>query len=372
MAKESPSRPAPSTAAPFLYRPLRIRGVTLRNRIVVSPMCQYSCERRDGIATPWHFVHLGTRATGGAGLVFAEATAVVPEGRIAPQDLGIWSDAHAEALAPIAAFVTSQGAAAGIQLAHAGRKASTARPWEGGGALTDEQGGWTPVGPSAIPFSDAYPTPREMSEGDIAGVVRAFADAAERSRRAGFQVIELHAAHGYLMHEFLSPLSNHRTDRYGGSFENRTRALVEVVDAVRGVWPEDRPLFVRISSTDWVDGGWDLDQSVRLAATLATRGVDVIDASSGGTSPAQQIPMRPGYQVPFAERIRREAGVATMAVGLITTAEQAEAVLAEGQADLVAMARELLRNPYFALHAAASLGHPEAAAWPAQYVRARP
>jgi len=374
VAKESLSHDVPSVSAPsapHLYRPMPVRGVTLRNRIVLSPMCQYSCERRDGLATPWHLVHLGTRAAGGVGLVVPEATAVAPEGRISPQDLGIWSDAHADALAPIAAFVKSQGAAPGIQLAHAGRKAGTARPWGGGGALSDERGGWTPIAPSAIPFSDGYRRPREMSERDIAGVVRAFADAAERSKRAGFEVIELHAAHGYLMHEFLSPLSNRRTDRYGGSFENRTRMLLEVTDAVRGVWPEDRPLFVRISSTDWVDGGWDLDQSVRLATVLTEHGVDVVDASSGGTSPAQQMPVRPGYQVPFAERIRREAGIATMAVGLITTAEQAEAILAAGQADLVAMGRELLRNPYFPLHAAAALGSPERAAWPPQYLRAR-
>jgi len=365
------SRPAAVPTLPHLYRPFRVRGVTLRNRIVVSPMCQYSCEARDGMATSWHLVHLGTRAVGGAGLVFTEAVAVVPEGRISAEDVGIWSEAHADVLAPIVAFVRACGAAAGIQLAHAGRKAGTARPWEGGGPLRDDQGGWTPVAPSPIRFSDAYREPKEMTERDIAGVVRAFADAADRARRAGFDVIGLHAAHGYLFHQFLSPLSNRRTDRYGGSFENRTRALFEAVDAVRRVWPEDKPLFVRISSTDWVQGGWGPDDSVRLAGALAAHGVDVIDASSGGTSPAQQVPLRPGYQVPFAERIRREAGIATMAVGLITTAAQAEEILVGGRADLVAMGRELLRDPYFPLRAAGTLGSPDAAPWPPQYLRAR-
>jgi len=367
----APERAGEPEARPRLYRPLRIRGVTLRNRIVVSPMCQYSCEAHDGMATPWHFVHLGTRAVGGAGLVFAEATAVTPEGRISPEDLGIWSDAHGEVLAPIAAFVRSQGAAAGIQLAHAGRKASTARPWEGGKALADDRGGWTPIAPSALPFSDAHRVPREMTERDIADAVRAFAASAAQAGRAGFDVVELHAAHGYLFHEFLSPLSNRRTDRYGGSFENRSRFLLEAVDAVRAVWPGDRPLFVRLSATDWVPDGWDVDQSVALARTLAAHGVDVIDVSSGGTSPAQRVPLAPGYQVPFAERIRRESDIPTMTVGLITSAEQGEEILARGQADLVAMARELLRNPYFALHAAQALGDPDAAAWPPQYVRAR-
>ena len=368
---DPPKPPRAAPGPPRLYRPYRVRGVTLRNRIVVSPMCQYSCVRRDGMATPWHLVHLGTRAVGGAGLVFTEASAVAPEGRISPEDLGIWSDAHGEALAPIAAFVRAQGAAAGVQLAHAGRKASTGRPWEGGKVIPDERGGWTPVAPSAVPFSDATRTPREMRESEIAGAVGAFAAAAGRARRAGFDVVELHAAHGYLFHEFLSPLSNRRTDRYGGSFENRARMLLETVDAVRAVWPGDRPLFVRISATDWVPGGWDVDQSVLLSRALGARGVDVIDVSSGGTSPAQQVPLEPGYQVPFAERIRRESGVPTMAVGLITSAEQGEEILARGRADLVAMARELLRNPYFPLHGAGALGSPDAAPWPPQYVRAR-
>ncbi len=356
---------------PHLFRPLAIRGVTLRNRLVVSPMCQYSCEAGDGKATEWHVVHLGSRAVGGAGCVFTEAAAVTPEGRISPQDLGIWSDAHAQALAPAVTFIKAHGAAAGIQLAHAGRKASTRRPWEGITAIPDADGGWTPVAPSPIPFSETYREPREMTATDIAAVVRAFTEAAGRARRVGFDVIEIHAAHGYLLHEFLSPLANRRTDRYGGPFENRVRLLLEAVDGVRSVWPQDKPLSVRLSCTDWVPGGWDIDDTVRVAAELARRGVDVIDTSSGGMSPAQQIPLGPGYHVPFAARIRREAGVATMAVGLITTAEQAEVILAEGRADLVAMARELLRDPYFPMHAARALGHPDAVPWPVQYVRAK-
>lgn len=363
---------SPPVAVPHLFRPLTIRAVTLRNRLVVSPMCQYSCEARDGLATPWHLVHLGSRAAGGAGLVFTEATAVTPEGRISPQDLGIWSNRHAEALRPVVDFLKAQGAASGIQLAHAGRKASTARPWEGARGLEDEEGGWTPIAPSPVPFSDSYRIPREMTLREIADVVQAFGDAAARAQAAGFDVVEIHAAHGYLIHEFLSPLSNRRSDHYGGSLENRARLLLEIVDAVRSRWPDDKPLFVRLSVTDWTPGGWDLADSIRLARELAPRGVDVVDCSSGGLVPHQQIPQAPGYQVPFAERIRREASVKTMAVGLITTAEQAEEILANGRADLVAMAREFLRNPYFPLHAARALGSPEAAPWPVQYLRARP
>jgi 2,4-dienoyl-CoA reductase-like NADH-dependent reductase (Old Yellow Enzyme family) len=334
-------------------------------------MCQYSCDAGDGLATEWHLVHLGTRAVGGAGLVFTEAAAVTPEGRIAPQDLGIWSDAHGDALAPIAAFVKGTGAAAGIQLAHAGRKASTVRPWEGQRPLGAEEGGWVPVGPSPIPFSHGSATPREMTIGDVDAVVRAFERAAGRAARAGFDVIEVHSAHGYLIHEFLSPLANQRTDRYGGSFANRARLALEIVEAIRSVWPASKPLFVRLSVTDWVSGGWDIDDSVRLSMELARHGVDLIDCSSGGLSPQQQIPLGPGYHVPFAERIRRDAAIATMAVGLITTAEQAEQIVAGGQADLVAMAREFLRDPYFPLHAATALGSPDAAIWPSQYLRAR-
>ncbi|HKX16707.1 MAG TPA: NADH:flavin oxidoreductase/NADH oxidase [bacterium] len=356
---------------PHLFRPFAIRGITLRNRLVVSPMCQYSCEARDGKATDWHLVHLATRAVGGAGLVFTEAAAVSPEGRISPQDLGFWSDAHARALEKAVALIKANGAAPGIQLAHAGRKASTRRPWEGIIGIADADGGWTPIAPSPIAFNETYREPREMDAADIETAVRAFAEAAARAHRTGFDVLEIHSAHGYLLHEFLSPLSNRRTDRYGGAFENRVRVLFETVEAVRSAWPEEKPLSVRLSCTDWVPGGWDLDDTVRVSAELARRGVDVIDTSSGGLSTAQEIPLAPGYHVPFAERIRRETGVATMAVGLITTAEQAEAILAEGRADLIAMARELLRDPYFPLRAAKALGHADAASWPVQYVRAK-
>lgn len=360
-----------AATVPHLFRPMPIRGVTLRNRLVVSPMCQYSCEARDGLATDWHLVHLVSRAVGGAGLVFTEAAAVSPEGRISPQDLGFWSDAHARPLERAAALIKANGAAAGIQLAHAGRKASTRRPWEGITGISDADGGWTPIAPSPIAFSETYRGPREMTAADIAAVVRAFTDAAARALRTGFDVLEVHSAHGYLLHEFLSPLSNRRTDRYGGAFENRIRLLLETVDGVRSVWPQDKPLSVRLSCTDWVPGGWDADDTVRVSAELARRGVDLIDTSSGGLSAAQEIPLGPGYHVPFAERIRRGAGIATMAVGLITTAEQAEAILAEGRADLIAMARELLRDPYFPMHAAKALGHPDAVPWPVQYVRAK-
>jgi 2,4-dienoyl-CoA reductase-like NADH-dependent reductase (Old Yellow Enzyme family) len=370
-ALPSPPEFLHEAAVPHIFRPLQVRGITLRNRLVVSPMCQYSCEARDGLATTWHLVHLGSRAVGGAGLVFTEATAVTPEGRISPQDLGIWSDRHAQALRPIVEFLKAQGATTGIQLAHAGRKASTARPWEGIRGLADHEGGWVPVAPSPIPFGDTYRTPREMTPQDIAGVVKAFADAAARAHEVGFDVVEVHAAHGYLVHEFLSPLANHRTDHYGGSWKNRVRILVEIVEAIRTRWPDHKPLFVRLSVTDWSPGGWDVEDSIHLARELAPRGVDVIDCSSGGLLPNQQIPTEPGYQVPFAERIRREAPVMTMAVGLITTPEQAEEIIENGRADLVAMAREFLRNPYFPLYAARRLGNVEAAPWPPQYLRAR-
>ena len=354
---------------PGLFDELKLRGLTLRNRIAVSPMCQYSCV--DGLATEWHFVHLASRAVGGAALVFTEATAVTADGRISPQDLGIWSDAQAAALAPIVAFIRSQGAAAGVQLAHAGRKASTRRPWDPPGLVPESEGGWTRVdAPSAIPFSSDFLVPHEMSEKEIAGVVAAFVAAARRALAAGFQVIELHAAHGYLLHEFLSPLSNTRTDRYGGSFENRTRIVREVATAVRTVWPESLPLFVRVSATDWTAGGWDLPQSVELARTLKSCGVDLIDSSSGGNVATAKIPLGPGYQVPFAEAIRRDAGIATGAVGLITGAAQADEVIRSGQADVVLLAREMLRDPYWPMRAAAELG--QAIAWPAQYLRAGP
>jgi 2,4-dienoyl-CoA reductase-like NADH-dependent reductase (Old Yellow Enzyme family) len=350
----------------MLLQPLALGGLTLRNRLVVSPMCQYSCESRDGLATDWHLVHLGTRAVGGAGLVFTEAAAVTPEGRISPEDLGFWSDAHAEALHRTVTFVKRQGAAMGIQLAHAGRKASTHRPWESGAGMADDEGGWTPVAPSAVPHAPDYRAPRALSEDEIEPlVVRPFADAAARANATGFDVIEIHAAHGYLLHEFLSPVANQRTDGYGGGFENRCRVVLEVVDAVRRVWPEDKPLFVRLSCTDWLPESWDIEDTVQLARRLGERGVDVVDCSSGGISPAQQISVGPGYQVPFAERVRHDAQVRTAAVGLITSFEQAESILQAGQADLIVMARQLLREPYFVLHN-------DTERWPVQYQRARP
>ena len=351
-----------------LFAPFSVRSLTLRNRIVVSPMCQYSSV--DGFATDWHLVHLGSRAVGGASLVITEATAVSAEGRISPHDLGIWKDEHVAMLARITEFVRAQGAAVGIQLAHAGRKASVDAPWLGGRALAEGEGGWRPIyAPSALAFSEHTPVPVEMSRADIARVVDDFRAAAVRSLQAGFQVIELHAAHGYLVHQFLSPLSNTRIDEYGGSFANRTRLLLEIVDAVRAVWPEALPLFVRVSATDWAPGGWDIDETVELARILGERGVDVVDCSTGGNVHGARIPVGPGYQVPFAERIRRETGIPTGAVGLITDAMQAEAIVADGRADLVVMARELLRDPYFPLRAARDLGADTV--WPRQYERAR-
>ena len=353
---------------PHLFDPITLRSLTLSNRLVVSPMCQYSSA--DGFASDWHLVHLGSRSVGGAALVFTEATAVAPEGRISPQDLGLWKDDHLAMLTRIVDFIHHQRTLAGIQLAHAGRKGSTARPWDGGGAVAVENGGWVPVGPADAPFAADYPKPSALSIGDIARIVDAFRAAAVRARAAGFDVVEIHAAHGYLIHEFLSPLVNTRTDQYGGSFDNRARLALEVVEAVRGVWPDSLPVFVRISSTDWKDEGWDIEQSVELAKRLRARGVDLIDCSSGGAVGDVRIPLGPGYQVPFAERIRRDASIATGAVGLITTAAQANDIILRGQADCVLIARELLRDPYLPLHAAAELGHP--APWPAQYLRAAP
>ena len=349
-----------------LFDPLTIRSRTLNNRIVVSPMCEYSSV--DGFSNDWHLVHLGSRAVGGAALVLTEATAVTADGRISPQDLGIWDDGHVGGLAHCVRFIHSQKTLAGIQLAHAGRKASTARPWDGGGTITREHGGWEPVGPTNVPFSDTYPTPRALTPSDITEIIAAFTRAARRALEAGFDVIELHAAHGYLIHEFFSPLVNTRTDDYGGSFDNRIRLCLEVVDAVRAVWPDRLPLFVRISATDWKEGGWDLDQAVQLSRRLREHGVDLVDCSSGGAVHDQQITIGPGYQAPFAERIRRDAGVATGAVGMITEAEQADAIVSSGQADLVLLARELLRDPYWPLHAADTLG--QKIAWPSQYLRA--
>jgi len=353
---------------PRLFDPLALRSLTLRNRIAVSPMCQYSS--REGFATDWHLVHLGSRAVGGAALVFTEATAVLATGRISPQDLGIWDDAHVEALGRIARFIDAQGAVPGMQLAHAGRKASTRRPWEGTGAVPESEGGWVPVAPSALRFDESYPEPRALEAAEIPSVVTGFADAARRAHAAGFRVIEIHAAHGYLLHEFLSPLSNRRSDGYGGSFEHRSRLVREVVRAVREVWPETLPLFVRISATDWQEGGWDLEQSIALARVLRPLGVDLIDCSSGGTVPRAAVPVGPGYQTPFAERIRHEAGIATGAVGLITSPVQADHIVRTGQADLVMLAREMLRDPYWSLRAARELGQPTS--WPAQYLRAAP
>jgi 2,4-dienoyl-CoA reductase-like NADH-dependent reductase (Old Yellow Enzyme family) len=350
-----------------LFEPLTLRGVTMRNRIGVSPMCQYSST--DGFASDWHVVHLGSRAIGGAGLVMTEATAVTPDGRISPHDLGIYRDGHVETLARITRFLDEHGAVPGIQLTHAGRKASTDAPWRGGAPLSVDEGGWTPiVAPSAIPFGSRSPTPVALDQGGIRDIVVAFRTAAQRALDAGFRVIELHGAHGYLLHEFLSPLANQRTDNHGGSFENRVRLFVEVVEAVRSVWPERLPLLARFSGTDWVEGGWDVEQSVELARMLRPLGVDLIDCSSGGIVPGVKIPVGPGYQVALAERIRRESGVPTAAVGLITTARQADAILRAGSADLVLLARKLLRDPYWPLYAARELD--VEVEWPVQYQRA--
>ena len=348
-----------------LFSTFSLRGLAFRNRVFVSPMCQYSS--RDGLPNDWHMVHLGSRAVGGAGLVCVEATAVSPEGRISPGDTGLWSEEHARAFEPIASFIKSQGARAAIQLAHAGRKASTDVPWRGGKHLSEEQGGWQTLAPSAVPFGD-WPAPREMTREDIETLVLQFADAARHALAAGFDLVELHMAHGYLLHEFLSPLSNRRGDEFGGSLENRARLPLQVAEAVRAVWPDGLPLFARISATDWVEGGWDVEQSVQLSRWLQRRGVDLIDCSSGGLVPGARIPIAPGYQVGFAERIRGEAGVATGAVGLITEPEQAEEIISSGRADAVFLARAVLRDPYWPLHAAKRLG--AAAPWPVQYGRA--
>ncbi|HXK02938.1 MAG TPA: NADH:flavin oxidoreductase/NADH oxidase [Verrucomicrobiae bacterium] len=345
-----------------LLSPLTIRQVTFRNRIGVSPMCQYSAE--DGFVNDWHLVHLGSRASGGAGLVMVEATAVEPRGRISPSDTGIWKDDHIAPLTRIASFIRGQGAVPGIQIAHAGRKASTRRPWEGGSAIPESEGGWQTVAPSAVPFRDGDPAPHALSIPEIHGVVDAFRAAAQRALAAGFQVVEIHGAHGYLIHQFLSPLSNRRTDEYA----DRPRLALEVAAAVRGVWPANLPLFFRVSATDWVEGGWTIDDTVALARRLGVLGVDLVDCSSGGSSPHAKIPMGPGYQVPFSERIRRESGVLTAAVGMITTPEQANAIVAAGQADLALLAREFLRDPYFPLRAAKALG--EEPKPPIQYARA--
>ncbi len=352
-----------------LFEPLTLRSITLPNRVAVSPMCQYSSV--DGYADDWHLVHLGSRAAGGAGLVMTEAAAVTAQGRISAQDLGIWDDGHIEFLARIVDFISRRGSVAGIQLAHAGRKASTPPPWENRSVtLTEAEGGWPIVAPSAVAFDEGCIVPAALSEEGIEAITAAFVQAAYRSLQAGFQVIEIHAAHGYLLHQFLSPLSNRRSDRYGGSLENRTRLLRDIVSAIRNVWPENLPLLVRISTTDWVEGGWDIEQSLALVRQLLPLGVDLIDCSSGGSAPHARIPLGPGYQTSYAEQIRRETGGRTGAVGLITAPAQADHIIRSGQADLVLLARELLRDPYWPLRAARELGH--LTAWPAQYVRAAP
>lgn len=358
----------PASPRAHLFSPLALRGVTLKNRIAVSPMCQYSAQ--DGVANEWHLVHLGARALGGAGLIISEAVAVTPDGRISPQDLGIWRDGQVGPLAGVVRFIREHGSVAGIQLAHAGRKAGTARPWEGGRPLGPAAGGWAPVrGASPVPFSDGYPTPEPLGLGEIKEIVGAFATGAERALEAGFQVVELHGAHGYLLHSFLSPISNRREDDYGGSFENRTRLVREVVEGVRKVWPAELPLFLRVSCTDWMEGGWGPDDSVALARMVAPLGVDLVDCSSGGIHPAAQVPVAPGYQVPFAERIRREARIPTGAVGLITDPAQADQIIRSGRADLVLLGRQSLREPQWPLRAARELG--QETDWPVQYLRAK-
>jgi 2,4-dienoyl-CoA reductase-like NADH-dependent reductase (Old Yellow Enzyme family) len=351
----------------ILFSPLSIKDITLKNRIAVSPMCQYSAI--DGFANDYHLVHYGSRAIGGAGLIIQEATAVSPEGRITPGDLGLWDDRHIEKLTGIVQFIHEHGAVAGIQLAHAGRKAGCARAWEGGKQLGQNEGGWKTFAPSAIAFNAEDEAPQALDVNGIKKVVTVFKAAAQRALQAGYKLIEIHAAHGYLIHQFLSPLSNHRTDNYGGSFENRIRLLLEIVDVINSVWPQNLPLFVRLSATDYIEGGWNIEETVQLASILKKSGVDLIDSSSGGMVPYAKIPFGPGYQVAFAERIRREAGIMTGAVGFITEAKQAEEILAREQADLILIARESLRDPYFPLHAAHALG--EDIEWPLQYKRAR-
>ncbi len=350
-----------------LFSPLTIKDITFRNRIAISPMCQYTAE--DGFANDWHLVHLGSRAVGGASLIIQEATAVSPEGRISPGDLGLYKEEHTEKLKSITSFIHQHGAVAGIQLAHAGRKASCAIPWKGVKQLKENEGGWTTVAPTALTFNSEDDAPKELDLEGIKKVINDFKVAAQRSLQAGFKLIEIHAAHGYLIHQFLSPLSNHRTDNYGGSFENRIRLLLEIVQSVQSVWPQNLPLFVRISATDWAEGGWNIEEAVKLSAILKQNGVDLIDCSSGGLVPYQKIQLGPGYQVAFAERIKKETGIFTGAVGLITEAQQAEEILTKGQADLILIARASLRDPHFALHAAQDLG--DDIDWPLQYKRAK-
>lgn len=350
-----------------LFEPLQIKSVELKNRIMVSPMCEYSSV--DGFSNDWHLVHLGSRAVGGAGLIITEATAVSPEGRITPDDLGIWKDEHIEGLKRIITFIEAHGSVAGIQLAHAGRKASHNSPWKGGKMLSFDEGGWETVAPSAIAFRDIDRKPAALAKSGIEKVVADFRNAAKRGLQAGFKVVEIHAAHGYLLHEFLSPLSNQRSDEYGGTFENRVRILLEIVDAINEVWPNHLPFFVRISASDWTEGGWTLDESIQLTKILQTKGVDLIDCSSGGNIPHAKITVGPGYQVQFAEALKKKTGILTGAVGFITTPQQAEEIVASGRADVVFIARQFLRDPYFPLHAAKALE--VVVKWPVQYERAK-
>ena len=351
-----------------LFEPLKLRDIVLSNRIGIPPMCQYSAH--DGMAADWHFVHYGSRAVGGAALMIVEATAVTPEGRISLGDMGIWDDRHIEPLSRIAAFAQQQGCVAAIQLAHAGRKASVGLGWQAQSSLSKSEGGWTTVAPSPVAFGPGYAVPGELEAAAIPGVVASFAAGARRAREAGFQTVEIHAAPGYLLHQFLSPLSNRRKDAYGGSFDNRTRLVREVVEAVRAEWPERLPLLIRLSATDWVEGGWNADETVELCRILKGLGVDLVDVSSAGLVPTAKIPAGPGFQTEFAARVRHEAGIATAAVGLITSPAQADHIIRSGQADIVLLGREILRNPYWPLAAAQALG--QEAAWPHQYLRAAP
>jgi 2,4-dienoyl-CoA reductase-like NADH-dependent reductase (Old Yellow Enzyme family) len=351
-----------------LFEPLKLRDITLNNRIGIPPMCQYSAQ--DGMASDWHFVHYGSRAVGGAGLMIVEATAVLPEGRISPGDLGLWDDRQIAPLARIAQFARAQGCVPAIQLAHAGRKASVGLGWQAQHTLTESAGGWQTVAPSAISFGSGYATPAELDMDGIRAIVAHFVDAARRALEAGFDTVEIHAAHGYLLHQFLSPLSNHRTDAYGGSFENRTRLVREVVEAVRAVWPERLPLLIRLSATDWLEGGWNADETVALCRILKDLGIDLVDVSTAGLLPTAIIPAGPGFQTEFAARVRHEVDIPTAAVGLITSPAQADHIIRSGQADLVLIGREILRNPYWPQHAAQALG--QTTSWPAQYLRAAP
>jgi 2,4-dienoyl-CoA reductase-like NADH-dependent reductase (Old Yellow Enzyme family) len=355
------------TSSPCLFTPIKIKDLTFRNRIFVSPMCQYSA--CDGIPTDWHLVHLGSRAVGGAALVMAEATAVSAVGRISPSDTGLWSSKQVTSFNRITQFIKSQGAVPAVQLAHAGRKASTAEPWKGGKPISEKEGGWNTLAPSAIAFSSDYPNPKAMDEKDISQLVSDFEKSTQYALAAGFEVVEVHMAHGYLLHEFLSPLTNQRQDEYGGSLENRMRLPLKIAETVRKFWPEHLPVFVRISATDWVEGGWDLPQSISFCKKLKELRIDFIDVSTGGTVPDAKIPVAPGFQVPFAKSVRKEVGILTGAVGLITEAKQAEDILVSGSADAVLIAREFLRDPYFPLHAAKTLGVD--LAWPKQYERGK-